>query len=208
MDRALKTFIVGTVVANIAVFGFRALVYFLNYLAVDDLANGDLSALDKIHTYRQWMVFDLWATVVSGFVVSRLQRQWMDAGNANALTRSDVGLGWFRGVPSGKAFQRWQWAQMVGYLAIVVLGVAFHNSLTTTSQVLAWAAVEVSLCSVIVAASIAGAFSARDMTAQLLERVAAPEHMVSSEHTVSSEHMVSSEQAARSEQLTVPDPTA
>lgn len=77
MDRALKAFVVGTIVANVAVFGFRALIYVLNYLAVDDLANGDLSALDKIHMYTQWMTAVFWATIVSAFVLVRLQRQWI-----------------------------------------------------------------------------------------------------------------------------------
>jgi hypothetical protein len=187
MDRALKAFVVGTIVANVAVFGFRALIYVLNYLAVDDLANGDLSALDKIHMYTQWMMAVFWATIVSAWVLVRLQRQWMDAGNANALTRPEIGLGWFRGVPSGRVFQRWQLAQTFGYLAILFLNIVFRNSATTTSQVMAWAAIEITLCSVVIASSIAGAFSARDMTAQLLEQVAL------------------AEQAAQAEQATAPD---
>lgn len=175
MDGVLKTFIVATVVANAAVFGFRAVVYALDYLAAGDVANGDLSAIDTIHMYARWMTVDWWATILSGVVLLRFQRRWMDAGNANALTQPGIGLGWFRDMPSSKAFQRWQWAQTFGYLAIVFLNIAFHNSASTVNQVRSWAVIEVTLCSGVIAASIAGAYAARDMTAQLVERIAASE---------------------------------
>lgn len=190
MDVALKTFIAGTLVANAVVFGARAVLYMLSYFAVGDLQNGDLTAIDKINTYHSWMTIDFWATIASGVVLTRLQRRWIDAGNANALTRPEIGLGWFRGMPSSKTFQRWQWAQAVGYLLIVFLNIAFHNAATSDDQLRAWAVLEVLLCSVVVAASIGATIEARRMTAELLERLDL------------------AEQAAQAARATAPDPVA
>ncbi|MBS2546718.1 hypothetical protein KGQ19_07545 [Catenulispora sp. NL8] len=190
MDGALKVFVGGTVVANTVVFGARAVLYALSYLAVGDLQNGDLTAIDKINTYHTWMTIDWWATVVSAFVLVRLQHRWVNAGNANALTRPDVGLSWFRTAPSSKTFQRWQWAQLFGYLSIIFLNIAFRNAASNDGQLRAWAVLEVMLCSVVIAASIGTTVEARRMTAELLERVDF------------------SEQAARTARVTEPDPIA
>ena len=171
MDSALRVFIAGTVVANTVIFGARAVLYVLSYFAVGDLRNGDLTAVDKINTYRTWTTIDWWATFVSAIVLTQLQRRWMDAGNANALTRPDIGLSWFRLMPSSKTFQRWQWAQTIGYLLIIVLNIAFHNAATTDDQLRGWAVLEVMLCSLVIAASIGTTVEARRMTTALAERI-------------------------------------
>lgn len=171
MHGALKIFIAGTVVANTVVFGTRAVLYVLSYFAVGDLRNGDLTAIDKINTYRTWTTIDWWATFVSAMLLTQLQRRWVDAGNANALTRPGIGLSWLRTMPSSKAFLRWQWAQTFGYLLIIVLNIAFHNSATSDDQLRAWAVLEVLLCSAVIAASIGTTVEARQMTTELLERI-------------------------------------
>ncbi|MEY9935279.1 hypothetical protein ABH926_009954 [Catenulispora sp. GP43] len=190
MDSALKIFIAGTVVANTVVFGARAVLYVLSYFAIGDLRNGDLTAIDTINTYRTWTQIDFWATIASAVLLTRLQRQWMDAGNANALTRPEIGLGWFRGMPSSKTFQVWQWAQTVGYLLIIFLNIAFHNAANGDDQLRAWAVLEVLLCSAVIAASIGTTIEARRMTAELLERIDV------------------SEQAVQAVRATAPDPIA
>jgi hypothetical protein len=171
MDGALRIFVLGTAVTNTVVFGARAVLYVLGYMAVGDLRNGDFSVLGRIHTYRTWTTIDWWATIVSALVLGRLLRRWMDAGNANAMTRPDVGLGWFRSMPSSKPFQIWQWAQAFGYILIVLLNIAFHNSANSDDQLRAWAVLEVMLCAVVIAASIGAAVEARHMTAQLRQRI-------------------------------------
>ena len=171
MDRALKVFIAVTVVTNTVLFGFRAVAYVLDYLAVGDLANGDVTAADTIRTLARWLMVDWLATIVSGFLLTRSQRRWLDAGNANALTQPGIGLGWFRGMPSSKAFRRWQWGQALGYFSIVFLNITFHNAATSLGQLRGWAVLEVMLCSVVIATSIAAAVEARRMTAELLERI-------------------------------------
>jgi hypothetical protein len=196
---ALRIFVVGNVVANAVVFGARAVLYVLSYLAVGDLRNGDFAALDRIHTLHTWTVIDLWATVLSVPVLARLLRHWMDAGNAHAMTRPEIGLGWFRTMPSSKPFQRWQWVQTFGYLLVVVLNVVFRNAISSDQQLRTWAVLQVLLCSAVIAGSIGAAVEARHMTSQLMERITFLEQAEQAEQA---------EQSERDERAAEPEPIA
>lgn len=168
---ALKLFVAATVLANLAVFGTRAVVYVLSYSAVGDLRNGDLTALDRIHTLSHWATLDWFATILSLFALGRLRRRWTDAATSHALTRPEIGLAWLRDMPSSKAHQYWETAQGFGYVMIVLLNIIFRHAATDPDTLRAWAVLEVTLCATVITASIGTAVSAQRVTAQLLERI-------------------------------------
>jgi hypothetical protein len=178
MDGALRTFIIGSTAAYGVAYGFRALVYVLSYLAVGDVQNGDLTALDRLRTYDSWAASDLWAIVVGFFVAGWLQRRWADAGNTNALARPDVRLSWLRDLPSSKAFQRWQLTRSLGYLGVILMNIMFSHAVTSPEQVRTWALFQVALCLTVIVASIGVSVSARQLTAQLLQRIGSSEQAV------------------------------
>lgn len=188
VDAALRLFVAVTVLANLVVFGARAALYVLSYFAVGDLRNGDLSALDRIHTYSHWATLNWFATILSLFALGRLRRRWTDAVSSHALTRPEIGLRWLRDMPSSKTHQYWQMTQGYGYMATVVLNLIFRHAASDPDKLRAWAVLEVTLCATVITASIGVAVSAQRMTAQLLERVGA------------------SEQAARAARVAEPDP--
>lgn len=134
MAGPLRRYLLLSIVLYGAVYLGRIGIFAHEYSLLTDLQRGDAGAIDHFRTDKTLFQLDSLVLFVVAVCDIQALMKWLDASNANALTRPDIGARWIRRVPGSARFWRWRRATLVMLVLTMVVGYYKPNDLESLRE--------------------------------------------------------------------------